>query len=70
LNRKVAKYAKLKTRGISIVQNRVTVLDKAAFKFADSPANLKNLGPLYKYGEKIPKLKRFYTDLCADSPFL
>jgi len=34
LNRKAAKYAKLKTRSRCIVQNRDTVLDKAAFSFA------------------------------------
>ena len=43
LNRKVAKYAKLKTRSRCIVQNRDTVLDKAAFSFAVHPANEKNL---------------------------
>jgi hypothetical protein len=34
LNRRDAKYAKLKTRSRGIVQNRDTVLDKAAFSFA------------------------------------
>ena len=37
LNRKAAKYAKLKTRSRGIVQNRDTVLDKAAFSFAACP---------------------------------
>ncbi len=42
LNRQDAKYAKLKTRSRGIVQNRDTVLDKAAFSFAACPANEKN----------------------------
>ena len=36
LNRKAAKYTKFKTRSRGIVQNRDTVLDKAAFSFAAS----------------------------------
>jgi len=34
MNREDAKDAKLMTRSIGIVQNRVAVLDKAAFSFA------------------------------------
>jgi len=37
LNREVAKDAKFKTRSLSIVQNRDTVLDNAAFQFAACP---------------------------------
>jgi hypothetical protein len=37
LNRKAAKYAKFNPLSRGIVQNRVTVLDKAAFSFAACP---------------------------------
>ncbi len=42
MNRKAAKYAKLKTRSKGIVQNRDTVLDKAAFSFAVARQMKKN----------------------------
>jgi len=47
LNRKAAKYAKLKTLSRGIVQNRDTVLDKAAFSFAVHPANEKTFLPSF-----------------------
>ncbi len=46
-------YAKLKTRSGSIIQNRGTVLDKAALSFAASPANEKTFLPSLMHLQKV-----------------